>query len=232
MVRIARDGDYVNRFRLVRVHVDHEAEIGRQVAADLVPGIASVVGAHDVPVFLHEEHIRARRVHRDAVNAVADVGSRLGNGLRVQSAVNGLPRLAGIVAAKSPGGGDRDEDPARVAGIEDDRVQAHPTGAWLPAGPGAVMAQSGELLPAFSSVARAKDRGVFDTRIDRIGICERRFQVPDSLELPGVWCAIVPLVRAGGSFVGELVIHRLPSLAAVAGALDYLPKPAAGLRCV
>jgi len=56
--------------------------------------------------------------------------------------------------------------------------------------------------------------------------------VPDALELPGVWGAVVPLVRAGDSVVGELVAHGLPCLAAVVGALDDLTEPAVGLRGV
>jgi thiazole synthase len=56
VLRVALDRDHVDGFRLVRVNVDHEAEIGRQVPADLVPGIAGVVAAHHVPVLLHEQH--------------------------------------------------------------------------------------------------------------------------------------------------------------------------------
>src|SRR5215475_7206711 len=54
--------------------------------------------------------------------------------------------------------------------------------------------------------------------------------MPDALELPGVRCAVVPLVRAGDAVVHELVPHRFPRLAPIFGALDLLPKPAAGLR--
>ena len=54
--------------------------------------------------------------------------------------------------------------------------------------------------------------------------------MPDALELPGVRRAVVPLVRAGDAVVDELVADRLPRLAAVVGALDQLPEPAAGLR--
>ena len=79
------------------------------------------------------------------------------------------------------------------------------------------------------SVERNKG-GVFHPGVDRVGIGERRFQVPDALELPGVRRAVVPLVRAGDALVDELVAHRLPRLAAVVGALDQLPEPAAGLR--
>ena len=110
-----------------------ESEVGGQVAADLVPGIAGVVAAHHVPVLLHEQHARARAVHRDAVNAVADLGIRVGNVLGLQAAVDRLPRLAGVVGAERARGRDGDEDPPRVARIQKDRVQAHPAGARLPA---------------------------------------------------------------------------------------------------
>src|SRR5687767_10855761 len=56
--------------------------------------------------------------------------------------------------------------------------------------------------------------------------------MPDASELPGVRGAVVPQVRAGNTVVHELVSHRLPRLAAVVGALDHLPEPAAGLRAV
>src|SRR5262249_11955622 len=77
--------------------------------------------------------------------------------------------------------------------------------------------------------------------------------MPDALELPGMLRAVVPLVsgeRLAGfrrGVVNELVAFalgptalvggeaasgRLPSLAAIAGALDNLSEPAAGLRGV
>src|ERR1035438_286169 len=56
--------------------------------------------------------------------------------------------------------------------------------------------------------------------------------MPDARELPRPESAVVPLVGADFPLVGELVAHRLPRLAAIAGALDQLAEPAAGLRCV
>ena len=64
----------------------------------------------------------------------------------------------------------------------------------------------------------------------RVRIGQRRLEMPDPLELPGMRRAVVPLVGAGLAVVDELVAHRLPGLAAVVGALDHLPEPAAGLR--
>ena len=78
MLRVARDRHNVDGVWLVRVHVDGEPEVARQVAADLVPRLASVVAAHDVPVLLHEQHARTRPVHGEAVHTVADLGMPVG----------------------------------------------------------------------------------------------------------------------------------------------------------
>jgi hypothetical protein len=60
------------------VDVDGETEITREIAADFVPLLAGVVGAEDVPMFLHEENVRARGMERDAMDAVADFGVGIG----------------------------------------------------------------------------------------------------------------------------------------------------------
>ena len=148
----------------------------------------------------------------------------------LQAAVDRPPRLAGVVGPEGARRRDGDEDPVGVARVEQDRVQAHPTGARLPARSRAVAAQPGKLLPRLPAVGRAEQGGVFDPGVDRVRIGQRRFEMPDALELPGVRRAVVPLVRAGDAVVHELVAHRLPGLAAVVGALDHLPEPAAGLR--
>ena len=54
--------------------------------------------------------------------------------------------------------------------------------------------------------------------------------MPDAFELPGMLCAVVPLVSAGHPVVIELVTNWLPILAAIIGALDHLTEPAARLR--
>src|SRR6266568_3043061 len=87
-------------------------------------------------------------------------------------------------------------------------------------------------MPFLAAVDRAEQRGVLDSRVDGIRVVQRRLQMPDPGELPGVRRAVVPLVRAGHAVVTELMTHRLPALAAVVGALDLLPEPATGLRRV
>src|SRR5206468_8104284 len=107
------------------------------------------------------------------------------------------------------------------------------------------------LLPARATVARTKQRGVFDAGVDRVRIGQGWLEMPDALELPGVLRAVVPLVggerfaRRRRSVVDELVAlafghlagrrrhaaaGRLPRLAPVARALDHLTEPSAGLR--
>ena len=119
-----------------------------------------------------------------------------------------------------------------LVGIQHDRVQAQPAGARRPRRPGAVRAQARQFVPRLPAVGGAEQRRVFDTGVDRIGIGQRRLEVPDALELPRVRRAVVPLVRARLAVVGELVADRLPCLAAVVGSLDELPEPARGLRRV
>ena len=78
MFRVALDRNDVDGFRLVRMNADREAEVGRQVAADLVPRIAAIIAAHHIPMLLHEQHVWTRRVHGDVVNAVTDLGLGVG----------------------------------------------------------------------------------------------------------------------------------------------------------
>src|SRR5687768_17420426 len=94
-----------------------------------------------------------------------------------------------------------------------------------------------------------KQRGVLRSGVDGVAIGQRRLEVPDAFELPRVLRAVVPLMRAGRAVVDELVAlalghaarpdeilrlapGRIPRLAAIIGALDDLPEPAARLRGV
>jgi hypothetical protein len=142
------------------------------------------------------------------------------------------PRHASIVGPERARGRDRDEDPPGVARIQQDRVQAHPAGPWLPVRSGAVVSQPGELVPRLSAVARAEQGGVLHARVHGLRIGQRRLDVPDALELPGMRRSIIPLVRARHAVVGEPVAHRLPRPTSVTRTLDDLPEPTARLRCV
>src|SRR5947207_9876002 len=129
-------------------------------------------------------------------------------------------------------------------------MQAHAACAWRPIGSGGVTAQAAQFVPALPAVSGAEQRGIFHSGIDRVRIVERWLQVPHSFELPGMLCSVIPLVGGKGfAGFGRSVIHEfvaysfrralwsrshfaswgLTRLAAIVGALNYLPAPAAGL---
>src|SRR4051794_38998181 len=111
---------------------DGKAEVGWQVAADFGPLITLIVCAEHVPVLLHIESVRARRMHRDAVNTVADFSFRVGNVLRAEASVDRHPAFAGVFRAKCAGGRNGDEDAVGIVRVEQDGMKAHATGAGRP----------------------------------------------------------------------------------------------------
>src|ERR1700686_2957407 len=84
-------------------------------------------------------------------------------------------------------------------------------------------------MPRLTAVGGTEQCGILYTGVDRVRIGERGLQMPDSLELPRVLRAIVPLVSAGYAVLDELVVHGLPRLPSVVGALNHLTVPAGGL---
>ena len=249
MFGIALDGNDVDGFRFVRVNVNREAEVGRQIAADLAPLFAGVVGAQHVPVFLHEQHVRARWVHGNAMDTVSDFDIRVGKFvLRLQAAVHRFPGFAAVIGAEGARRRDGDVNPARIFRIEKDRMHGHAARSGLPQVTlGA--AQSGKLLPRFAAVRRLENRRVLDSGVNRVRIRVRRFEMPDAFEFPRMLRAVVPLVSAHVALIHKFVAFAfgraigagqllgaaagcLPGLAAIVGALDYLAEPTARLRRV
>lgn len=132
-------------------------------------------------------------------------------------------------------------------------MKSHTAGARRPLGAGSMSAQACEFVPCLPPIGCPEQGRVFDTGIDGIGVGQRRFKVPDTLELPWVLRTVVELVRGerfagfGRRIVAKLVafsdgravgvLRRLPGfesrlmprLAAVVGALNDLSEPAAGL---
>ena len=232
MLRVALDRHDIDGLGLVSVHVDREPEIARQIAAHLVPRVTRIVAAHHVPVLLHEQHVRARRVHRDMVHAVPDLRGGVGDVRGAESLVDRSPRLATIIGAERTCRRDRNEDPLRIRAVENDRMQAHPAGPRLPVRPGAVTAESRKLVPGQPGIGGTKHCRVLGAGIDRVGIGQRRLEMPDPLEFPRMRRAVIPLVCARHALVHELVAGGFPAPTAVARALDLLSEPAARLRHV
>src|SRR5581483_5616876 len=108
--------------------------------------------------------------------------------------------------------------------------QAQATCARLPRRTRILTAQTGKLLPCLPPVPRTEQRGVFDSRIHDIRIRERRFEMPDALELPRMRRAVVPLMSTRDALILEQVADRLPGLASVVRALHRLPEPTIRLR--
>src|SRR5215469_94948 len=152
MLTVALDGNYINRLRLVGMHIDNESEVGRQVAADLAPLFTGVVAAHHVPMLLHEQHAGSLRIHGDMMDTMPDLGRRIGNVLRMQPLVDGLPGHSAVVAAKRTGGRYGNVQPLGIARIKEDGVQAHATCARLPLRSRPVSPETGKLMPAVSAV--------------------------------------------------------------------------------
>src|SRR5207245_11113263 len=135
--------------------------------------------------------------------------------LRPRPAVSRLRGLATVVGAEGARRRYGDPHSLRIAGIKNDGVQAHAARAGLPLGASAMAAQGGEFLPVLSAVGRAKDGGVFHAGVNRVGVGERRLQMPHALELPGMLRAVVPLMRGerlagfGRRVVSELIAVAL-----------------------
>jgi hypothetical protein len=94
---------------------------------------------------------------------------------------------------------------------------------------GRVLTQSRKLIPGLPAIGRFEEGGIFGSSVDRVRVSQRRLQVPDTGELPGVLRAVVPLMGARHAVVLELVADRLPCLAAIVRALHRLAEPAARL---
>src|ERR1700738_3103160 len=116
-------------------------------------------------------------------------------------------------------------------------------------------AQTRKFLPRLAAILRAEQSGIFHSSVDRVRIAKRRLKVPHPLELPRMLRPVIKLVR-GQWLAGfrRSVVHKFialsfrhslrrssltrwrarlrPRLAAIIRALNDLPEPAAGLRCI
>src|SRR5438309_8840798 len=170
MLGIALDRHDINCVRLMRMNVDGKSKIAWQVAAHFMPRVAGIIAAHHVPVLLHEKRIGTRWMHGNPMNTMPYFRLRVRDVLGMQAMVNGTPGLSSIVSTEGASGGNRNEHAVAFFRIQQNRVETHSTGAWLPAWPGAVTAQSCEFLPGLAAVARAEKSGIFRARINRVRI--------------------------------------------------------------
>src|SRR5262249_45286900 len=188
-------------------------------------------------------------VHRDTVDTVPNfrIGVRKFV-LGFQTAVYRSPCLAGIVGSEHASRGDSNEDPLRILAVKHDRVQTHSACSRLPE-VAFRAAKPCKFVPGLSTICGTEQGRVLYPRKDRIRIAQRRFKMPDSLELPGTLCTVVPLMGGerlagrGGRIVDKFIALSLgraircrgrfarrctrlvPRLAAIVRALDDLSEP-------
>ena len=101
-------------------------------------------------------------------------------------------------------------------------------------------AQSRKFLPGFAAVRGFENRGVFRAGVNRVRIGERRFEMPDALELPRMLRAVVHMCEPTfprrrtycfhlwenlpGLSTLRIAAGRIPGFAAVIRALDDLAR--------
>src|ERR1700741_1416316 len=110
MLGIALDRHDVDGLGLMGVYLNRKAKVRRQIATYFGPGVARIIGAHNIPVLLHKQGVRVRGVQSDSMNAVSNfsLGIRqLPRGF--QPLVYRFPGLAAVVSSENSGGRDSDE---------------------------------------------------------------------------------------------------------------------------
>src|SRR5580704_4302589 len=104
-------------------------------------------------------------MHRDVVNAMTNLSIRIGDVRRSQSVVDRPPRLSTIICPERASRRDRNEDPAGITRVKNDRVQTHPAGARLPVRPRAMSPQPRKLLPVLSAILGPEQRSILHSGI-------------------------------------------------------------------
>lgn len=156
---------------------------------------------------------------------MSDSGFRIREKVRAQSASRHRPGFAAIVGPEGAGCRDRGVHPPGIAGVDENRVETHASGARHPVATRRVVAQRREFSPGLSAIDRTKERRILYSGEDDIGVGVGGLEVPDSLEVPRMGGSVVPLVCTGGAFEGEFVADRLPRPASVIGSLHDLTVP-------
>src|SRR5439155_21253382 len=215
----------VNRIRVVRMHEDREAEVGRQSLADGSPGVAVVVAAQDADarvlgkaaMVLHVEPGGCIRVTRDLVHALTELNEGIGQEAGANAFVGGRECLAAILAQVVAAGRDAEVHPIPVT---QDRVQAQPAVAGLPFASVLVVADARNQLPGIAAVAASEERCRFDA-------APKILLVLPCLERPDVGESAAIVLGEGWSGL------RLPErLTEIGRAQDLHPKVGMAARSV
>src|SRR5262249_12110410 len=142
-------------------------------------------------VVLHVEPARRVGMAGNLVDALTELGIRVGREAGADAVVGRLERLAAILAEVMAAGRDAEMGAASVA---QDRVHAQAAGSGVPFARVLVVADAADQFPAVAAVGGAEERGRFDAAPEfLLGVA--RFQRPDVGERPAVL-----LGEGGGGF--------------------------------
>src|SRR5881396_3295534 len=165
----------------VRIGCDGESEIRGQPFGDLRPSPAvrsPMVGA---AVVLLEDRSVARAVPREFMDALAPFGVLVRHELRAHAAVFGRPSPAPVLRLEGADGTDSREQVARLARIDEDRMQAEASETGLPILPRRMVVEGVDIPPGFALVLAPEQGRGFHPCIDRLWLVRRtRLEVPDA----------------------------------------------------
>src|SRR6266705_268118 len=99
----------------------------------------------------------------------------------MQSVIDRFPRFSAVIGAESACGRDRHVYSLWILRIEKNCMQTHAACARLPFRAGIVFSETGQFVPRFAAVLRFKQRRVFHTGVNMLGIMQRRLEMPNAL---------------------------------------------------
>ena len=88
----------------------------------------------------------------------------------MQPAIDWTPCFSAVIGTECACSRYSDVHPLRVLWIEKNRVQTHPACARLPFRPGVAAAQPGEFVPRLAAIGGTKQRRIFHTGVNGVGI--------------------------------------------------------------
>ena len=111
-------------------------------------------------------------MHRDAMDAMADLCVWIRHVLRMQPVIDRFPRFSTVIGTERTCGRDRHEHSSSILRIEENCMQTHSTRARLPFRAGVVFSKTGQFVPRFAAVPRFEERGVFHAGVNMLGIMQ------------------------------------------------------------
>src|SRR5947208_663558 len=167
----------------VRIGCDGESEIRGQPFGDLRPSPAVRSPMVGPAVVLLEDRSVARAVPREFVDALAPFGVLVRHELRAHGAVFGRPTPAPVLRLEGADGTDSREQVARLARVDQDRVQAESAETGLPVLPRRMVVKGVDVPPGFAPVLAAEEGRGFHPSIDRLRLVGgARLEVPDACD--------------------------------------------------